>query len=327
MPAPLTIGALFDVHGEKLALEWLAGRAGTGRVIEIGRSGSSSSPSPDGWESSFDPAVVGHLNLIHPNRIQVLGRSECRYLQGLGKNSHDDAIGHLFDYAPAAVIVADGQQAEEDLLQYAERTATPLLTSRLSGDKVIDHLHYYLISLLAEKITLHGVFMEVLGIGVLLTGESGVGKSELALELVSRGHCLIADDAPEFSRIAPETLEGSCPEVLRDFLEVRGLGILNVRAMFGDSAIKHSEYLRLIIHLRRLTDEEIYKMDRLRGEHSRRTILDVEMPQIMLPVAPGRNLAVLVEGAVRNHILSLGGYRAAEIFMERQQQALAQGSA
>lgn len=327
MSAPLTIGALFDVHGEKLALKWLAGRAGAGRIIEIGRGASSASPAPDGWESSFDPAVVGHLNLIHPNRIQVLGRSECRYLQGLGKNSHDDAIRHLFDYVPAAVIVADGQQAETDLVQYAERTSTPLLVSRLSGEKVIDHLHYYLISLLAEKITLHGVFMEVLGIGVLLTGDSGVGKSELALELVSRGHCLIADDAPEFSRIAPDTLEGSCPEVLRDFLEVRGLGILNIRAMFGDSAIKHSEYLRLIIHLRRLSDEEIYRMDRLRGEHSRRTILDVEMPQIMLPVAPGRNLAVLVEGAVRNHILSLGGYHSAEIFMERQQQALAQGPA
>ncbi len=328
MPAPLTVTTLFEIHREKLALEWLAGHAGEGRAVELEKRRYAAGLAPDSsWGSSSGPAVVGHLNLIHPNRIQVLGCSECDYLRGLGKNSHDDAIKHLFDYAPAAVIVADGQPAEPELKQYAERTATPLFASRQSSNKIVDHLHYYLVNFLADKTTLHGVFMDVLGIGVLLTGDSGVGKSELALELVSRGHCLIADDAPEFSHIAPDTLDGTCPELLRDFLEVRGLGVLDIRAMFGDSAIKQNERLRLIVHLRRMTDEEVYKMDRLRGEHSVRTVLEVEIPQILLPVAPGRNLAVLVEGAVRNHILSLGGYHAAKAFMEQQRHIMAQQSA
>jgi HPr kinase/phosphorylase len=162
--------------------------------------------------------------------------------------------------------------------------------------------------------------MEVMGTGVLITGASSIGKSELALELLTRGHRLIADDAAEFARIAPDLLNGTCPEMLRDFIEVRGLGILNVRAMFGASAIKHNRNLRLIIVLQEMG--EAAAMDRLHGSRRMRTIMEVEIPEITLPVGPGRNLAVLVEAAVRNHILNVKGYDASQAFIERQKQRL-----
>jgi len=162
----------------------------------------------------------------------------------------------------------------------------------------------------------------VLGMGVLLTGDPSVGKSELALDLITRGSRLVADDAPEFTRIAPDIISGTCPPLLRDFLEVRGLGILNIRAMFGDSSIKGTKYLRLIVNLKRMSAEQISGMDRLSGAHTNRDVLGVPMPQVTVPVASGRNLAVLVESAVRNHLLRLKGYDATQVLIERQQQAI-----
>ena len=337
MSISLSTGVLFEFHREKLALEWLAGRAGEDRSINVYKQPpvinafepvSSQIASSTSSRASVNVALVGHLNLIYPNRVQVLGISALSYLTGLGKNSHADTLRQLFDGEPAAVIIADKLHAPEELVvelaRYAEGIGTPLLASPLSSDELINHLQYYLANSLADKVIMHGVFMEVLGIGVLLTGDSGVGKSELALELVSRGNRLIADDSPEFSRIAPDTLNGTCPALLRDFLEVRGLGVLNVRAMFGDNAIKNNKYLRLIIHLEKMSDEALRNMDRLQGTHSICKILEVEVPKTSLPVALGRNLAVLVEGAVRNHILSFSGYGAANDFAERHRQHMAQ---
>ena len=154
--------------------------------------------------------------------------------------------------------------------------------------------------------------------GVLLSGDAAVGKSELALALISRGHRLIADDAPEFAQLAPDILNGTCPPLLRDFLEVRGLGILNVRAMFGDSAVRRKKDLHLIIHLKKMSDRELTRIDRLEGSHSVRSIQGVSVPEFTLPVAPGRNLAILVEAAVRHHALRLRGYDAGIDFAERQ---------
>ncbi len=313
---PFTASALFEVHEDKLALSWAAGRSGAQRPIQL----QETKGSPFG-------AWVGHLNLIHPNRIQVLGKAELAYLGSLGKNSHADAIKQLFANKPAAVVIADRQPASEELLQQAERTRTPLFVSPLPSHKIISHLHYQIANQLADRLTVHGVFMEILGIGVLITGESGIGKSELALELINRGHRLVADDAPEFFRLAPDTLNGRCPSALREFLEVRGLGVLNIRAMFGDSAIKPSKNLRLIIHLERMSDEELRNIDRLQGSRQSRTLLEVEVPQVTLPVAPGHNLAVLAEGAARNHILALSGYDAAQVFIARQHQLMEDGGA
>jgi len=177
---------------------------------------------------------------------------------------------------------------------------------------------------LAEKITIHGVFLDVHGLGVLLTGASGVGKSELGLELITRSHCLIADDAIEFSQQGPGEVRGSCPDILRDFLEVRGLGVLDIRAMYGDGVIKDSKDLCLIIHLERMTPEKIQQVDRLEGCLGKRQILDMDVPVVTLPVASGRNLAVLVEAAVRHHILLRKGYNASDALIARQQKILHQ---
>jgi len=317
MPGPLSTGAFFNAYHHKLALQWLAGRAGEHRPIRIS--------DPQSNITIPTGALIGHLNLVHPNRIQVLGGTELNYLGNLGKNSYHDAIAQLFDNKPAFVVIADDKESTEDLKQAAEDSGTPLFSSSLPGHKLISYMQYYLSNMLAERQIVHGVFMEVLGIGVLITGKSGVGKSELALELITRGHRLIADDAPEFSRISPDTLNGVCPSALSGFLEVRGLGILNIRSMFGDSAIKQNRHLRLIVHLLHMDDKELCEIDRLQGSRQSTTILEIEIPRIILPVAPGRNLAVLLEGAVRSHILHIKGYDAAQDFIALQQRLISEG--
>ena len=173
-----------------------------------------------------------------------------------------------------------------------------------------------------EKVTLHGVFMEVMQLGVLLAGASGVGKSELALELLNRGHRLIADDVPEFSHSPSGVIEGRCPEVLRDFIEVRGLGVINVRAMFGDMAVMPGAELNIILQLQHMGGEQLAATDHLRASRDSVVVLEKQVPRISLPVAPGRNLAILVETAVRSHQLMLGGYDAAADFSRRQQSSL-----
>ncbi|HEX6614148.1 MAG TPA: HPr(Ser) kinase/phosphatase, partial [Rhodanobacteraceae bacterium] len=196
---------------------------------------------------------------------------------------------------------------------------TPLWVSAKRGHEVLTFLQYHLARALARQVTLHGVFLEVYSIGVLITGASGTGKSELALELVTRGHRLVADDAPEFTLIAPDVIDGTCPDLLRDLLEVRGLGVLNVREMFGHTAVKPSKYLRLIVHLQPVNaGEEADAMTRLTGDTGWREVMDVKVPQITVPVAPGRNLAVLVEAAVRSHMLKSKGLDPAQVFIDRQ---------
>ncbi|MEA3278895.1 MAG: HPr(Ser) kinase/phosphatase [Pseudomonadota bacterium] len=267
-------------------------------------------------------SLVGSLNCIHPSRLQVIGHAELVYLTDLGQTAYMETIEKLFGGQPAAVIFTDNIDPEPTFVSTAQRTNTPLLGSPLADEEVISHLRYFLTNALAERITVHGVFMEVLGMGVLLTGDPAVGKSELALDLISRGHRLIADDAPELAHIAPETLNGSCPPLLRDFLEVRGLGILNIRAMFGESAVRQSKNLNLIVNLRPLNERELALIDRLSGSPSARRILSVAVPEITIPVAPGRNLAILVEAAVRHQILRIRGYDAGVDFSERQTRAL-----
>lgn len=305
MTNELTVGQLFDQLEEKLQLEWWAGRKNADQPIR-------------GRTEGTTQAQVGGLNWIHPNRVQIIGPSELDYLHKLKPNSLEDALSHLFAARPAAVLLSDDISADPALLSAAQQTNTPLLRSPLPDSQIIFELQYYLTNALAEPLTVHGVFMEVMGMGILLTGEAGIGKSELALELITRGHRLIADDAPRFARIAPDILTGSCPPLLDGFLEVRGLGILNIRAMFGDSAVKLNKYLRLILHLERQDRFQLAELDRFSGSNSSRTLLGLEIPQITLPVAPGRSLAILVEAAVGNHQLRRQGYSAADDFIQRQ---------
>jgi HPr kinase/phosphorylase len=305
---------LYDFLRKRLDLQWLGGRQGSERPLL----------EPGGEDASR--VIAGHLNYIHPNRVQLLGAAERRYLDGLPPDERHQALHHLFAADPAAVVLVHGESAPPDLLAGAEQHGVPLFRSPLPDAQVLDNLQYFGSLFLARKTTLHGVFLEVLGMGVLLTGDAAVGKSELALELISRGNRLVADDAPELARIAPELISGTCPPVLRDFLEVRGLGVLNIRAMFGDSAIRRRKSLRLIVHLRRMSSQELSLMDRLSGSDTSRDVLGVSIPEVTVPVAPGRNLAILVESAVRNHLLKLDGYDAAEAFVRRHQRLLQEGS-
>ncbi|MDT8384528.1 MAG: HPr(Ser) kinase/phosphatase [Gammaproteobacteria bacterium] len=314
MEGTVTVSTLFQRYGQRLGLHWVTGQAGSARAV--GHS-----------EATPGTSLIGHLNIIHPNRLQILGQLELDHLDSLSPALRQDAIQQLCDAQPAGIILAEQLEPPADLLRACEQQQIPLLGSSLRSAKLINCLDHYLGGELAEKAVVHGVFLEVHGMGVLLTGESGVGKSELALELLTRGHRLIADDAPEFSRVGPDIVRGRCPEALRDFLEVRGLGVLNVRAMYGDSAIKLSKDLRLVIHLQRLASHDLLQLDRLRGIHRTHTILEIEMPEVTLPVAPGRNLAVLVEAAVRNYILLRKGYNAPEAFIQRQREMIQQQTA
>ena len=299
-------------HGEKLGLKWQAGEKGEHRLLQ-------SEQSPTGIP------IAGYLNLVRPNRVQVLGPKEVQYLKKLGKNSHKDAISRLFDSKPAMIIFSNIKKENEvgnEFITMANQTDCPLFISALDSDNLIERLQYQLAQLIGDSQILHGVFMEVMGIGLLLTGPSGIGKSELALELLSRGHRLIADDAPEFRRTAPDTIHGRSPAILKDFLEVRGLGILNVRAMFGDTSIVKAKRLRLIVYLDNMSKNIEWELDRIGGSKKTQSILEVKIPKVKLPVAPGRNLAVIIEAAVRNHVLYLNGYNAAEDFITRQQKVI-----
>jgi HPr kinase/phosphorylase len=231
----------------------------------------------------------------------------------------------LFSTELAAIVVSNSEPVPPSLTDAANRTETPLFSSSQPSPVLMAHLGHYLTQRLAEVVTLHGVFLEVLSMGVLLKGDAGVGKSELALELITRDHRLVADDAVELRHVAPETLEGSCPALIRDFLEVRGLGILNIRYLFGETAVKLKKNLKLIVELVHPSEVGEVGLNRLDMIASTETILGVAIPKVRIPVAAGRNLAVLVEVAVRNHILKSRGINPVEQFMIRQQAAINRG--
>ncbi|GAB4344687.1 MAG: HPr(Ser) kinase/phosphatase [Gammaproteobacteria bacterium] len=310
MTTSVTPRYLFEKYCDQLRLEWVAGIGGGDKPI------------PSTGAAYTGMALVGHLNFIRRPRVPVLGVQELEYLANLEPGERAETVASIFSTTSPFVVVSNDQPVPDDLIAEADRCDIPLFTSILSSHELISHLHYYLANLLAERLTIHGVFLEVMGSGVLLTGEAGLGKSELALELISRGHRLIADDAPEFSRIAPDIVNGTCPEPLRDFLEVRGLGVLNIKAMFGSNAVKSSRYLRLIIDLKPASKENTQGLDRIYGTSRPRNVLGLDIPEITLFVAPGRNLAVLVETAVRHHLLVLKGYDAAKDFVARQNQLI-----
>ncbi len=312
--ATLTVHELYKNYADSLALHWLVGKENGERQILL--------------KNDQKLANIGYLNFIHPHQVQIIGFYELDYLGSLDEQAYSRSLNQLFaNYNLACIIIVDDITVPEDIRHCAQNYHIPLLMSKLPGENVISFLHASFAKLFAPRVTLHGVFMDVLGMGVLIMGESGTGKSELALELVSRGHRLVADDAPEFSHVAPKVLSGTCPlPGMGPFLEVRGLGVLNVQALFGDSAIKPDKFLRLIVHLKHMTAESIRDIDRLQGSYGVRQVLGVEIPEIYLPVAAGRNLAVLLECAVRNHSLKMHGYNAADDFCAHQHRAMMEQS-
>jgi HPr kinase/phosphorylase len=303
MPS-ITVRKLYQENQQKLNLSWVVGTAGADNVIGID-------------EQRPTLALVGHLNFIHPNRVQVLGLAEVDYLNRLEQSAAKTALDQLFHKSMSVVMVANGQEVPKLLRDYCHSHSVPLMSTPLESPYLMDVLRIYLARALAVSTVLHGVFLDVLEIGMLIMGDSAMGKSELALDLISRGHGLVADDAVELYRIGPETLEGRCPPLLRDFLEVRGLGILNIRTIFGETAVRPKKVLKLIIHLVKANDQAMQALDRLNIQSETQDILGVTVRKVVLPVAAGRNLAVLVEAAVRNYILQLRGIDSTREFIER----------
>lgn len=308
--AQINVSELFKQIRLKLKLQWLAGLDGGNKILT---SGTVTKPSL---------ALVGHLNFVHPNRVQVLGCAEMDYLRNLSIIAMQQSISNLFSTDLAAIIVANGEKPPQELIKAANESNTPLFTSPMQSPQLMELLSHYLAIATAESTSLYGVFMEVQGFGVLIKGNAAIGKSELALELISRGHRLIADDIVDFYRISPERVEGRCPEMLQDFLEVRGLGILNIRALFGDNAVKPTKPLDLMIQLELADTLKPQALDRLNAKTQHERVLDVEISKVIIPIAAGRNIAVLVEVAVRNHMLLLRGINATKQLTQRQKQIM-----
>jgi HPr kinase/phosphorylase len=306
----LSVQQLFEDRREKLSLTWVGGHRGASRVLT--------------HDALNRPGVglVGHLNLIHPILIQALGVSDVEYLDHLDDTQLAASLEALCTNETLAIFLCDGADAPDYLIAAADKYGTPLFLSQKKSRVFVNLLRPYLQRELSEVTTSHGVFLDVLGFGMLITGDSQIGKSELALELISRGAGLVADDAVELYQIGPETIQGRCPVLLRDFLEVRGIGVLNIKAIFGETAVRPRKTLRLIVHLERPSKEYFAGLDRLQTKSSTTTILGVEIPTVTLAVVAGRNLAVLVEAAVRHYILQTRGYDSTKDFLDRHEAAM-----
>lgn len=307
----ISITQLFEDNKEKLGLVWNLGH-------EYGDNCLSNDDT-----SSSSQGLIGHLNFIHPNWIQILSSLTIDYLNQLDETSFQQKLDKLAQSGLACLIVADGSTVPKLLQSFVIKAKIPLFCSSSSSLDVIWVLRSYLAKVLAPNTSKHGVLLDVLGMGVLITGDSGVGKSELALELISRGHGLVADDVVEIHRIGPETLEGCCPPLLRDYLEVRGLGMLNIRTIFGETAVRRRKNMKLIVHLEKTSATDIGSFERLPLSNLDEEILSVRTRKVTIPVAAGRNLAVLVEVAVRNYILQLRGIDNTQEFIKRHEQEMA----
>lgn len=310
-PAAISADTIFEAHRVGLGWQWVAGQGAAERQF--------SAQAVRNAESSAD--LVGYLNFIHPYRMQVIGRREVAYLQSGTPEEVARRFNDIIALEPPAIVVADGQPQSERLLQLSERGGIPLFATRESAAYVIDVIRAWLSRNFAERVSMHGVFMDIFGMGVLVTGESGLGKSELGLELISRGHGLVADDIVDFFLVAQGALDGSCPPLLENLLEVRGIGLLDIRTIFGETAMRRKMRLKLIVHLvRRETLERDF--ERLPTEPLYENVLGVSVRKVVISVEAGRNIAVLVEAAVRNTILQLRGIDTFTEFRERHQKAM-----
>ena len=313
-PTSMSAEALFEAHREALRWEWIAGHAHPERRFDENAIRDA--------RSAAD--LVGYLNYIHPYRVQIVGRREVAYLSRGKDEDCERRIARIVTLEPPVLIVADQQAAPERLVAMCDRAEIPLFVTGESAGHVIDVVRGYLGRHFADRTTRHGVFMDILGLGVLLTGESGLGKSELGLELVSRGHGLVADDAVDIYRTSQTTLEGRCPELLQNLLEVRGIGLLDIKAIFGETAVRRKMKLQLIVHLVRQSTME-REFERLPYEPLYEEVLDIPVRKVVIAVDAGRNLAVLVEAAVRNTVLQLRGIDTYQEFIARHQKAMEEG--
>ncbi len=259
--------------------------------------------------------MVGFYDHFEQERIQIIGRVEHLFISQLEPDERTCRLEDFFRSAPVGVIVTTSLEISPEMIDMAERYKVPLLRTSERTSPFMAALIAFLNVQLGPRLTRHGVLVEVYGEGVLLLGDSGVGKSETAIELVKRGHRLIADDAVEIKRVSATTLVGRAPEIIRHYVELRGIGIVDVRRLFGMGAVKETEKIDLVINLENWKENKMY--DRLGLESTTEEILGIEIPSIVLPVCPGRNLSVVIEVAAMNNRQKRMGYNTAEEFNKR----------
>jgi HPr kinase/phosphorylase len=294
---------LETAESPSLDLELLAGGAGLDRPIRI------SHPQKTGLAlSGFDAYLRG-------GRVLVFGESEIRYLETLEADARTAVLRRVFSHDLPCVLITDGFDPPAEVLAEADRAGVPLLRTRAGTPEAMARLDAVLDTYLAPRGMVHGVLMDILGLGVLVVGESGIGKSECALDLVVRGHRLVADDAVELRCRAQSFVLGSCPELTRHHMEIRGLGLINVQDLFGVASTRGSKRVELVVQLERW--EEGREYDRLGLDENFYEVLGIRIPMIRMPVAPGRNVAILVEVAARNQLLRMRGHDAARRLVER----------
>ncbi len=312
-PAPtLTAEILRTPALEDLELRILAGEEGFDRPIAWGRI------------QRPGLALAGFIPYIKPGRIQILGESELNYLDTMPAEERRERIETICALPVAAFVITKGQRPPDDIIRECRRRGVPLLVSDRTTSVVIQSITRVLEDELAPSTTLHGVLVDVYGMGVLLLGESGIGKSECALDLVHRGHRLVADDAVEIRRYPNGALVGRAAEMIRYHMELRGIGIINIKNLFGVSAVRASKSVELVIELQRWDPAKKY--DRLGIDGESYSILERERPLLRLPVASGRNLALLIEIAARNELLKSQGYDAAKEFARRVDEEIAKNA-
>lgn len=301
----VTVGSLLSPRSEAigLKLDLLAGRRGLNRSI--------TGP----YIQKTGLALAGFHEYLQPGRVLIYGESEIRYLEGLSPAARREALVRSFAMDVPCVLVTGGETPPADAIEEAERAGVPLLTTSVPTATAIGKLTALLDDRLAMREIIHGVLLDILGLGVLLMGESGIGKSECALDLVVRGHRLVADDTVEIRRRAESIVIGTCPELTRHHMEVRGLGLINIRDLFGVASTRTSKRIELIVQLDRWDPTREY--DRLGVEDATDELLGLRIPVVRMPVAPGRNLAILVEVAARNQILRARGVNAARDLIAR----------
>ncbi|MBQ5661479.1 MAG: HPr(Ser) kinase/phosphatase [Clostridia bacterium] len=257
-------------------------------------------------------ALAGFYEIFEPERIQLIGKAETQYLNSLDASAKRLRLQQLVDAGPVAILYTTGLPVDEAIIQRAKQKGVPILRTTAKTSPIMASLISSLNTHLAPRITRHGGLVEVYGEGLLLLGDSGIGKSETAIELIKRGHRLIADDAVEIKRVSDKTLVGSAPEIIRHYVELRGIGIVDVRRLFGMGAVKETERVDLVIQLENWVEGKMY--DRLGMEEESINILGLDVPSITVPVRPGRNLAIILEIAAMNNRQKRMGYNTAEEF-------------
>jgi HPr kinase/phosphorylase len=296
------VGNLLRPEARPLQLSLLAGRRGLRRIINLSR------------VQRPGLALAGYNDYVRYGRVQIIGGSELNYLAGQSAARRKAAIRRLMTCRLSCCIITKGMNAPEELTRQAQARSVPLLVTRLDSNSFIKSLTAFLDERLAPHTELHGVLVDVSGLGVLILGESGIGKSECALDLVDRGHRLVADDVVNVKRLG-DLLLGYAPKLTRNHMEVRGLGIIDIKDLYGVSSLRTVKRIQLVVRLERWEPGKDY--DRLGLSSARHAILGLDLPLLRMPVAPGRNISILVEVASRNQLLREGGYHAARRLARR----------